>query len=123
MEIVSEILLFCTAVIWGAGFDAFYNIFRVLRQYFKHSSLLTGIEDFTYCIVIGIVLFKKIFDYNDGIIRWYILFAAALGIFIHHKTMGSAFLIFSLKLSGRIKGVINKIVGKSAIKYKKVSKK
>ena len=123
MEIISEIMLFCTAVIWGVGFDAVYNVLRVMRQLFKHSSMWIGIEDFIYCIFVGVILFKRIFDYNDGIIRWYILFAAALGIFIHYKTMGTAFLSLSVKISGRIKGIINKIVGKSAKKYKKVSSK
>ncbi len=110
MRIISELMLFGTAIIWGMTIDAFYNVLRVLRQYIKHGKLLMGIEDFIYCLITGMVLFKLIFDINDGIIRWYILFAVALGIWLHYKTMGKLLIKVSEKVADRIKRFIGKIV-------------
>lgn len=105
MRIIAELKLFGISVLWGIGFDAAYNFLRILRQYVKHGTIWTGIEDFIFCIGVGIVLFKDIFDSNDGVIRWYILFGTALGMWIHFKTMGMLVMFLSQKTSGAVKHV------------------
>lgn len=113
MRIVSELMLFGMAVIWGVFFNAAYGVLKVFRQYVKHNAFFVGIEDFIYCIAIGVILFKNIFDANDGIIRWYILFGTILGMWIHYKTIGSLFQKLSQKLADRIKSFTGKLLKKS----------
>lgn len=109
MRIISELILFGTAIIWGMMIDGFYNMLRILRQYINHGAFLTGIEDFIYCIATGVILFKLIFDVNDGIIRWYILFAVFLGILIHYKTAGKLLVKISGRFAEKIKNTAGKI--------------
>ena len=110
MRIISELILFGTAVIWGMMIDAFYNALRIFRQYVKHGALWIGIEDVIYCFIVGVILFRQILDSNDGIIRWYILFAVVFGIWLHYKTIGMLIVKTSEKLADKIKSLIGKIV-------------
>lgn len=112
MRIVSELMLFGIAVIWGVCFNAVYGMLKIFRQYVRHNAVFTGIEDFIYCVVTGIILFKNIFDSNDGIIRWYILFGTALGMWLHYKTIGGMLFRISQKFADRIKSFAGKIIKK-----------
>lgn len=109
MRIISELMLFGRAVIWGVCVDAVYSLVKVFRLYIRHNVLFIGIEDFLYCVLTAAVLFKNIFDQNDGIIRWYILFAVIFGMWINYVTAGRFFVKISSRLSDRIKGILGKI--------------
>ncbi len=116
-------MLFATAVIWGMMIDAFYNVLRILRQYIKHGSILIGIEDFIFCIITAVVLYMQIFNSNDGIIRWYILFAAAAGIWLHYKTAGRILVKLSGMFANRIKSIAGKISKKCTNLIKRITLK
>lgn len=110
MRIVSELILFGTALIWGMMIDAFYNVLRIFRQCVKHRQIWIGIEDVIFCFIAGVIMFMQILDSNDGIIRWYILFAAAFGIWLHYRTVGKLMVRISEKLANKTKPLVGKIV-------------
>ena len=116
MRIVSELMLFGMTVVWGVCFNAAYTLIKIFRQYVKHNAICVGIEDFIYCVVTGVILFKSIFDSNDGIIRWYILFGTALGMWIHYKTIGRLFVGISQRFADKIRS----FAGKTAKKCRRI---
>lgn len=116
-------MLFGMAVIWGMMIDAFYNLLRIFRQYVRHGALWIGIEDFIYCLFTGVILFKQIFDSNDGVIRWYILFGALSGIWLHYKTAGKLLVEISGKFAEKIKSLIGKIAKKCINLFKGIASK
>jgi len=123
MRIVSELILFGMAVIWGMAIDACYNVLRVFRQYVRHGAFWTGIEDLIYCFIASVILFKQIFDSNDGIIRWYILFAVVFGIWFHYKTVGQLLVKISGKFAEKTKSLIGKIAKKCTNLFRAIASK
>lgn len=57
-----------------------YTVLLLLRKIIRHNKVLLVIEDFSYVISIEVMFIRFIRQYNEGLIRWYMIFAMMFGI-------------------------------------------
>ena len=78
--IIAELMFFLSSLIWGAILFAAYDILRVLRNVFRHAKVIIAIEDIVFWVTAGILIFRMMYQMNDGIIRYYAVISIILGM-------------------------------------------
>lgn len=101
-EIWTELAFFGTCVLWGIYLLVFYDVFRVLRRVFPRGAILVGIEDILYWTVSSILIFRMMYEQNNGIIRGFAILGMVLGMFLYHNLISDPLVDF-------IAGFLNKI--------------
>ena len=74
----NQAYIFVMFILIGILIGLIFDIFRVSRQFFKTSNIITYIEDAVFWILIGLVLFISIFKLNNGELRAYIFLGVVL---------------------------------------------
>ncbi len=82
--IVEEIHVFLEAAGIGMIMAAVYDILRIIRKIIRHRNWFVGIEDYLFWIGVGIFSFAMMFQWNDGIVRGYVIFTLVLGAYLYH---------------------------------------
>lgn len=75
--------LHCISV--GVLITFVYDLLRIGRICVRHSRLLVSIEDFLFWVVCAIFIFLVLYCENDGILRWYCIAGAVLGMELYKK--------------------------------------
>lgn len=81
-----EVSIFLEAAWNGMIIAALYDVLRILRRVVKHSDVIVGIQDYIFWVVAGIMIFSRVFQANDGILRGYIFLALLIGAYSYHKS-------------------------------------
>ena len=92
--IISEAHFYLSSFLWGMALVAIYDVFRIFRRIVRHKKLLMAIEDFIFWMVAACLVFRMIYQYNNGIIRFpgmVILFA---GMILYHYAISNPFVHF-----------------------------
>lgn len=77
-----------------------YDTLRLLRLMIRHHSLVIGLEDLFYWIGAGAVTFRLLYEYNDGILRAYIIGGVLAGMILYDRAV-SRFVFRVLKKAGK----------------------
>jgi hypothetical protein len=77
-----ELFLFGHFFLLGAGGVLCYDCLRVIRRIFSHGILWISVEDFLFALLAGGWFFLRLCGWNDGILRGYLLLAAAFGALV-----------------------------------------
>lgn len=92
--IISEAHFYISSFLWGMALVAMYDVFRILRRIIPHRYFLIGLEDFIYWIVAACLVFRMIFQYNNGTIRIPGMIILFLGMFLYHYFISNPFVRF-----------------------------
>lgn len=76
-----EIWLFLQSFVLGAGLLLFYRLIRVIRRLFSRSSAYSGLFDILYWLVLTMLVFARIYQTNQGILRNFLFFGLLSGAF------------------------------------------
>ncbi len=87
------------SVIFGCFFGLFYDIIKLVREFFlsewQKGFLRKAIElfcihilDFLYMLILAVSFCIFVFYYNSGIVRWYFLLACFVGFVIYRYSIG-----------------------------------
>ncbi len=90
-EIVQELTFFTHSVLMGLVITFIYDWIRVLRRLFKHGTVLMSVEDLLFWLACGIGVFYMLYRENDGTLRWFAVFGAAVGMFFYKLVVRDAF--------------------------------
>ncbi len=83
----------------GILITVLYDILRILRRILPHNILAVSVEDFLYWIVCSLLVFVMLIRENNGILRWFAVAGAMIGMMLYKKTLGRLFVrYFSLFL-------------------------
>ncbi len=82
-------LFFIIGLLIGFLFD----IFRGFRKNFKLPNLLVDIQDILFLVLSGLFYFRSIIVFNHGDLRFYLIFATAIGIAIYALTLSESCVI------------------------------
>lgn len=74
-----ELFLFGRFFLLGAGLLLCYDCIRGLRRIAPHGILWISLEDFLFAALSGGWFFLRLCEWNDGILRAYILLAVLFG--------------------------------------------
>lgn len=92
-----------------------YDGFLILRKLFKHTTFLISLEDLMFWIACALSVFYVLYEENNGMLRWFAVAGAAVGMLIYKKTLSPLIVLsvtklfsFLLNLAGKIFRIIMK---------------
>ena len=101
--------IFGFSIIFGAFLGIFYDIFRIIRIFFKCKFWNVFIQDIIYFFLSGVSTFLFILFINSGEIRFYILAGELMGFTLYYLTLGSLVYGIFYRFSRVIKKFFTKI--------------
>ncbi len=72
----------------GALMGFSYDIIRIFRRLINHNLFFVSVEDMIYWLVWTIIVLDKIYVYNYGQIRFYIIVGLMIGLLAYKYTIG-----------------------------------
>lgn len=82
-EIVRQGQLFAMAVLLGAGLLFLYDFLRIFRRILRHNVVGIAVEDILFWLFCALWMFGFMYRYNEGIIRGFLVFGAAVGMILY----------------------------------------
>lgn len=87
-----ENLLILHAFIYGAAFSFLYDCIRCVRRLFPHGSFEVAAENFLFWAYCSVKVFRLLHREGNGLLRWYAILVAAIGIWLYVKLISPFFL-------------------------------
>ncbi len=103
-----EVRFFLASVICGIILLIVYDVLRIFRRVIKHVWFFVAVEDLIFWLLSGIVIFRMMYEMNNGTIRGFSVLGMFLGMIVYNKSLSPFF----------VKGIasffimINKGIGK-----------
>ena len=82
-DIVQDVTFFLHSVLMGLVITFAYDWILIFRRLLKHGRILMSVEDLIYWFVCGISVFYMLYRENSGVLRWFAVMGAALGMFFY----------------------------------------
>lgn len=109
-NIISEIVFFAHSFLLGIVITFVYDGFLVLRRLIRHNLLLISLEDMIFWIACAIGVFNMLCEENNGILRWFAVLGAALGMIAYKESISRFFVDIMSTVIERAFRVIFKIL-------------
>lgn len=110
------------SLIIGALMGFSYDIIRIFRRMVSHNLFFVSLEDVIYWFIWTIITLDKIYTYNYGMLRIYIIIGLLMGFIIYRYTIGWVLIKFTdymlctvKKLLKKAKNMLKNIVKKGNI--------
>ncbi len=107
-NIINEVTFFFHSFLMGIVITFIYDGFIILRRLVRHNIFLISLEDMIFWIACAIGVFYMLYEENNGILRWFAVFGAALGMVIYKKSVSG--LIVDI-ISTTIKHIVSVLSG------------
>lgn len=108
--IVQEITFFLHSVLMGLIITFAYDWVLIFRKLFRHGRILISIEDILYWFACGIGVFYMLYRENDGVLRWFAVMGAALGMLFYKVTVKDRFVYIMSTLIHKIMWFITRVI-------------
>lgn len=129
-DIVLELYFLFHCFLMGILITALYDILRILRRIIPHNIAAVSLEDFFYWIACSLLIFAMLIRENNGVLRWFAVAGAMMGMLLYKKTLGyllvkyvSLLLKKALHLVGKILRIIMKPLNMVKMRLKWARKK
>lgn len=109
-EIMNEVNFFLYSFAMGVIITFTYDWLLILRRLIKHGNFLISFEDLLFWIACAIGVFYMLYEENNGILRWFAVLGAAIGMFAYRRLLGRHFVLFMSKLLKKFFAALYKIV-------------
>lgn len=86
-----------------------YDGFLILRKLFKHTTFLISLEDLMFWIACALSVFYVLYEENNGMLRWFAVAGAAVGMLIYKKTLSPLIVLSVAKLLSFLFDIIGRI--------------
>lgn len=90
-DIIREVSFFLHSTIMGIVITFVYDWFLILRKLIKHNSLWISLEDIIFWLACGIGVFYMLYRENNGVLRWFTVIGAVIGMAVYKLLIGSKF--------------------------------
>ena len=91
-RIIDEVTFLLHSFLMGILITFVYDGFTIMRRLIRHNLFLISVEDLIFWIACAIGVFYMLYEENNGILRWFAVFGAALGMAAYKKSV-SPFLV------------------------------
>lgn len=133
-QIVSEgrFLLYC--FLSGICITIVYDCLRIFRRVKKHSTGFVALEDLIFWFAAAAFLFYMLYETNNGVIRWFSIAGAGVGMLIYKYTIGEHLVEIMSTILKRIQDMVcrflrwlfrplKRLINRALSKWKKLRKK
>lgn len=86
-NIINEVTFLLHSFLLGIVITFVYDGFLILRRLIRHSIFLISFEDMIFWIACAIGVFYMLYEENNGILRWFAVFGATLGMIAYKKSV------------------------------------
>lgn len=90
-NIMNEVTFFAHSFLLGIVITVAYDGFVVLRRVIKHNLVMISLEDMIFWIACAIGVFYMLVEENNGILRWFAVFGATLGMLAYKESVSDFF--------------------------------
>lgn len=109
-DIVKEVTFFLHSVLMGLVITFAYDWILVLRKLCRHGRLLISAEDLLYWFACGIGVFYMLYKENNGVLRWFAVMGAALGMFFYKTVVKNRFVYIMSTIIHKIMWFIIRVI-------------
>lgn len=117
-----QIYIFLTSLYGGLIAGLIYDIYRVIRRFFKPKKLVTTIEDFIFWVSIALIFFYILNKSNWTELRGYIFLGFFTGGFIYFKILSKILFLFLIKLFNGLSLILKRIMEVVTLPFKYINK-
>ena len=96
--IASEGSLLAVSFLFGIALMLLYDIFRIIRHFIRHGTILTAAEDVFYWLLSAVGIFALLYEENGGLLRWFVIGGAALGMLAENRFISPFIVRFFVKI-------------------------
>ena len=82
---------FLISVLWGAILLVMYDILRIIRRIKKHKWFTVAAEDLLFWLLSAFLIFRLMYEQNDGVIRAFSVLGMGLGMVIYNRSISKYF--------------------------------
>ena len=97
-EILNEVRLFANSVVLGAVLTFLYDGWLICRNVWKHNTFMVSIEDLSFWLATAIVVFIALREQNNGVLRWFLVVGAGIGMFLYKKSISRFYVNYISKI-------------------------
>lgn len=90
-NILNEVTFFAHSFLLGIVITVAYDGFVVLRRVIRHNLVMISLEDMIFWIACAIGVFYMLVEENNGILRWFAVFGATLGMLAYKESVSDLF--------------------------------
>lgn len=109
-EIIADGTFFYHSILAGLLITFFYDWFLIIRKCVKHNKFWISFEDLLFWIVCGLGVFYLLYKENNGILRWFAVVGAGIGIVVYKKIIQSRFVNIMSTCIHKIMWLINSLI-------------
>ncbi len=110
-DIVNEVYFLAYSVMMGVVITFVYDFILIGRKIIKHNLFFISLEDFLFWAACAVAVFYMLYKENNGILRWFAVFGAALGMLLYKKIVGTRFVKLVSVLIQKEIHIAGKILG------------
>lgn len=108
---MSAEMIFLSHALWTGVFITFaYDVLTVWRQIIPHKPACVSLEDLGFWIFCAIYVFLWLYRESNGILRWYAVAGALLGMVCYKKIVGTYFVKFAVRILKIILAILWKVL-------------
>lgn len=110
-DIVNEVYFLAYSVMMGVVITFVYDFILIGRKVIRHNLFFISLEDLLFWAACAVAVFYMLYKENNGILRWFAVFGAALGMLLYKKIVGNRFVKLISVLIQKEIHIISKILG------------
>lgn len=93
-DILFEVNFFLHSFLLGILITFAYDGFLILRRCFRHNIFLISLEDILFWIACALGVFYMLYRENNGILRWFAVLGATLGMWMYKRLVSTYWVNF-----------------------------
>lgn len=105
-QIVSEGRFLFSCFLSGICITIAYDCLRIFRRVKKHSTGFVALEDVIFWFAAAAFLFYMLYETNNGVIRWFSIAGAGVGMLLYKYTIGEHLVEIMSTLLNRIQDMV-----------------
>ena len=98
--IFQEADFFAASFMWGILLLMGYDVLRIIRRIVPHGKILVAAQDLLFWIVGSVMVFRMIYEKNDGIIRGTAFIAMFFSMFLYHNIISQRVVAIGYSIFG-----------------------
>lgn len=91
-DIIQEVTFFLHSIVMGIVITFVYDWFLILRKLIRHNLFWLSFEDFLFWTACGLGVFYMLYRENNGILRWFTVLGAMLGMIFYKLVISKPFI-------------------------------
>ena len=109
-DIIREVTFFVHSVIMGVAITFVYDWLLIFRRVVKHGIFGISVEDLIFWFVCGIGVFYMLYRENNGILRWFAILGAIIGMSAYKIVISKRFVNLMSTCIYKIMWFISRII-------------